>query len=394
MNSSTKNGPRINGARGPSDSTPKAKESPVRPQPSKRERRLTERERSRLAQAQASSAAPPKSPESAESDAAEESPQRARRSYPSWLVSLLVHAVLLVALGLFTLTSPLKDELVGLVVSPSGPETSLDELEELTEVEMEVAPEAPAVESSAPAMAQMLADSFQVAAPTADIDAINGAVAADFSGAPEIGAPDMGAEISKLTGGGAVGELFGAKTRGQVAVVFDVSASMYGSVPLVVRELKSKFADAQVVAVHGVSFRRYSSELRLTPYAENEQLYKDMYKNTLKRSKKNLPLLKVMHQELLSLSHCDSLPTDGGQSVGAALEILMRQPGKRPGTIFVFADFMDKVDPAYLQEIAQLAARQRIRIVLYHPVKFSKHLAEYQMFIKIAKGEIREGLAK
>ncbi len=80
------------------------------------------------------------------------------------------------------------------------------------------------------------------------------------------------------------------------------------------------------------------------------------------------------------------------QSLGTALEALLRQRDRRPRTIFVFSDFADGADRRYMLEIQQMAIRQKVKIVVCHPVKFTRDRAAYEAFATATGGELRESL--
>ncbi len=313
---------------------------------------------------------------------------------PSWIISALFHMILILTLALLTMSSPdMGHPTAELLALSESTDELIEEFDEVT-LDVEVDP----TEFEQTSEVAELAESLEVlTAHTISTPELT-APEVDMSLEPALPmgltATELGAELDPLGDIGPPNKFYGSTVRGNAAVVFDVTASMYGSIPAVCQEINARFANAQVVAVHGATFKRYGTSLQLVPYRDNTAVHKYMHDNT-KRNPRNLPSLARTHEELLSLRHCDSLPPEGLlQSLGTALEALLRQPGRRPKTIFVFSDFADGVDRAYMQEVQQLAIRQNVKIVVYHPVKFTRDRAVYEAFAMGTGGELRESLER
>ncbi len=200
-----------------------------------------------------------------------------------------------------------------------------------------------------------------------------------------------GAGFGSAPGSGNSGTFFGTKVTGGMAVIFDITASMYSSNPLVVAEINRRFKSSQVVAVFGATFRDVGGG-DLVPYKRNQ----DVLANVDKNGKKS-PTQLAMNKALFSLNRCDSLSSNGWeiQSLGKAIEALLGQPlDRQPKTIFVFSDFQDGIDLAYMEKVQELVKRRRVKVVFYHPVAFGRDKTHYINFAKATGGEVKEGLPK
>ncbi len=183
----------------------------------------------------------------------------------------------------------------------------------------------------------------------------------------------------------------GSKTRGDLAVVFDITNSMYDATPVVIKEIQKVYRNAQVVCVFGGGFEEEKFD-GLIPFKENAKVQGivDQYA----KGKITADLKKALY----SLKRCDSLKVDHKgdfrQSVGAGIEALLRQP-MSPGTIFVFSDFEDGLDPDYMAEIKRLVQRKGAKIVFWYPFakgssKWKSVKKHYEGFAKSTKGELKE----
>lgn len=183
----------------------------------------------------------------------------------------------------------------------------------------------------------------------------------------------------------------GSKTRGDMAVVFDITNSMYAATPVVVKEIKRAYRNTQVVSVFGGGFKREEFS-GLVPFSENKKVMNivDRYA----QGKTTADVLKTLH----SLKRSDSIDTkEGGdfrQSIGAGIEALLKQKVP-PGTIFVFSDFADGLDAKYMKEIEQLVKRRKTKIVFWYPFNepkpaWKKVRKQYEEFAKDTDGELRE----
>ena len=323
---------------------------------------------------------------------------------PCWLISALVQMIMLLIFALLTLPSlSVQDDDVALLVSTAEPSELLDEvvyeldkaLEEPSDVEEAIEPSE--VLMSDPV--ESLADSqFDISAQeVADLTTSELNLASSFAG--EFGQSELGQMITRGQKRGAAVKFFGTKVEGNFAVVFDVTKSMYGSVDLVLREIDANFKHAQIVAVHGATFKKYGKGARLVPYRQNTgvheyQLVSARHKNAPAGS---LAMLKQVHGRLLTVEHCYSLPAEGFlQSLGTALEALLNQPSGRPKVIFVFSDFADGIDVKYMQAIQQLANDRQIKIVICNPeAVFARGDRDvYAAFARATGGELKLGLER
>lgn len=197
------------------------------------------------------------------------------------------------------------------------------------------------------------------------------------------------------SGMGTGASFFGTATTGALAVVFDITGSLYHSVPVVVKEIKKRFSTSQVVCVYGARFTDIGKP-EIIPYEKNRKVHAEMKAWLAGDTKgKNAILQKQMHDDLLSLRYCDSLVKgpETLESLGKAIESLLRQPaGRRPDTIFVFSDFEDGVDPKYMETVKKLVKSNHTKVVFYHPKKFEKDKKYYDAFAKETGGEVKEGL--
>ncbi|NRB76315.1 MAG: hypothetical protein HRU46_18295 [Verrucomicrobiales bacterium] len=200
-------------------------------------------------------------------------------------------------------------------------------------------------------------------------------------------------------GGGAM--FMGTKTKGRTAVIFDISKTMYSAVPLVVKEIKRVFADAQVVCVMGCQFEDDPGDGKsdLMPYQDNKVLLARV-KNDPGGNASFIRLNKVMTEALFSLENCLSLSETtqmkGLQNMGLAIERLLEQPAaNRPSTIFVFADFRDRINPEVMERVKKLLNRTQSKIVFYQAHDSFRSAEEHQKiknFTEGIDGEIKIGL--
>ena len=111
---------------------------------------------------------------------------------------------------------------------------------------------------------------------------------------------------------------------------------------------------------------------------------------------------------MLSLKNCDSLemkkPFDKGfkdlppaekekviGSLGTAMETLVEQE-RPPGTIFVFSDYKDGVDEKYMEEVAKLVKKKRVKVVIWYPFSQAggfRDRSHYQTFVEMVGGELK-----
>lgn len=291
---------------------------------------------------------------------------------------------LVVLLGLIAMAVPVERPPVIVAAVSAQDESTLD-VEQLNKPEVRrqiVQPSA----ASKPMDVVTASAVSEISMPTFNTDGISPGVA------------DFGMEIgTSMTfgppGGGGETMFFGSKTKGRIAVVFDITGSMYNANPIVIRELKRAYRDAQVVAVFGATFKPMSGKLKLIPYTENDYVRGNVEDN----GKRSPAIRDAMNRALFSLSRCDSIDSANKQflqSLGAAIELLLDQGVDRPETIFVFSDFQDGVDPNYLKKVEKRVKALGVKVVFFHPVKFTKDRPRYEEFAKATGGEVKEDLEK
>lgn len=308
----------------------------------------------------------------------------------SVLVALAVHVILALLAALLVILPPARDnpEIVASITKPK-PKNQ----------EMQKKNVAKRVKKSSPASA--------AAAPLAQLIRANAVakislpeVTRTSTGPLGIGESNLGSGRFGNAGLGNGEAMFmGSSVRGRMAVVFDISGSMYEANPVVIKEINKRFRSAQVVAVFGARFNRSNSSTRFLPYQKNKEVLDSVEWN----GRGKTATRDAMNKALFSLRECDSLPggkkgTNGlipTQSLGTAIELLLKQPrSTRPSAIFTFSDFQDGCDPAYLEEVCKLAWQNGVKLVFYHPVKFQRDKDKYLAAIKKTRvdGEVKEGL--
>ena len=187
----------------------------------------------------------------------------------------------------------------------------------------------------------------------------------------------------------------GSKTRGDLAVVFDITNSMYAATPVVIKEIKRIYRNAQVVCVFGGGFKKEEFS-GLIPYRRNQKVLAvvDKYADG--------KITEDLNKALFSLRRCDSLEVDHGgdfrQSVGAGIEALLSQ-SNAPGTIYVFSDFEDGFDPEYMKKIKRLVQRRNAKIVFWYPFaerkpKWNEVRKHYLAFVEATGGELKEEVVR
>ncbi len=310
---------------------------------------------------------------------------------PSWLFSALFHGVAFALLALLTITNPIMDPVLEVEFYAA------DEISEsLVEVEFEM--DSLLDES----MESDLLSEMPVPDMSEMTEALQSQIESPNSSEVSYEAPS---EFSKLYGsesnamtevGGGMGEVsgkfLGTPVRGRMTVIFDITASMFHSVSLVLKALDNpQFADAQVYAVFGGSFKYPKQELYVVPYLENSNLHHVEVVNSKGQKRKRDKIYKQLISRKNTLSLEIPKKKKSRQSLGAAIDAIIRE-SKVPNTIFVFSDFEDGVDIQYMQELLPIIKRKRISIVFYHPKKFKKDRNTYLEFAKATKGQLKENL--
>lgn len=306
------------------------------------------------------------------------------------LVALAVHVVLAIIAALLVILPPTKED-PEIIASIERSKPKKQEMLKKT-VAKQARKTNPSAAAAAP-LAQLMRASAVAKISLPDVTKTS-------TGPLGIGESELGSGSFGASGlGTGEGMFMGSSVSGQMAVVFDISGSMYKANPIVIKEINKRFKSAQVVAVFGATFKRMDSGTRMLPYDKNREVLASVERN----GKNQVATRDAMNKALFSLRHCDSLPGGkvGGnglipsQSLGRAIELLLHQPrARRPGTIFVFSDFQDGCDPSYMEEVCKLAWQNGTKLVFYHPVKFTKDKDKYLAVIKKTKvdGEVKEGL--
>ena len=319
-----------------------------------------------------------------------QSSNQLRKAQP-WLTSFTMHIVLILVLALLKITIPL--ELPGL-----GLEYHL--AEDVSEVFVEVSME--------PLLAETLDDSEWLSDfPDCGIADLGDTLASnvesfDVTDIASDGLDDIGrlfgdsgdglAELGNGRGENLTRSFYGTEVHGYLAVVFDITASMFHSVPRVLEALDTpQFSGAQVVAVFGGSFKRPTTDRELIPYRENSNLHFVEIAN----SQGERPLRNTIYRQLISRKNTVSLEVarskKSRQSLGAAIEALLNQ-SRSPRVIFVFSDFKDGVNRKYMQEVLELTKQKKVKIVFYHPKEFERDRDIYLDLVEASGGELKENL--
>lgn len=156
--------------------------------------------------------------------------------------------------------------------------------------------------------------------------------------------------------GGGMGKgavFFGTNVQGRLGVVFDVSGSMHEYVPIVVDEINAKFRTALVVCVNSSALSVAMGEPKVVPYLDGDST------NTLK------PLLftdvaKQMDRDLAGLPNCFFIHKDGN-TLGHGVEYLISEGITN---VFVFSDFHDAYNGAYIEKLTETAAKSKVKVHL------------------------------
>ena len=223
--------------------------------------------------------------------------------------------------------------------------------------------------------------------------------------------PGIGEGIGEGFGfgsGDGIGIFMGTKIQGGLAVILDTIGSLFSTVFLVTEEIEDNFQSAIKVGIRGAAF--YDDKVvgnRLVPIDESKQWRSYIEGAAGQSTKKNLreigrSLAKRdlgFTYEMESRSKVrkpqstrrDKKPITVYQSLGTAIELLLKDPS-RPGTIYVFSDFMDGVDTSYMRRLQGEVKRYGVKVVFWNPNdSWRQDEKYYQEFAKATGGEVKTG---
>lgn len=196
------------------------------------------------------------------------------------------------------------------------------------------------------------------------------------------------------------GFFFGEAIEGGLGVVLDTTGSMFGTVFQVTKEIDQNFSSAMKVAVRGATFHDDKVDSNgLIPITESDQ-----WQHTLTRKHDGG---KAVNEKLRRIydalrkkekGFCYEKGSGGSQdnwrryqSLGKAVELLINHP-QGPGTIYVFSDFKDGVDPDYMRKIQNLVRRTDTKVIFWNPEgSWRKDKKHYDDFAKATGGEVKVG---
>ena len=311
-------------------------------------------------------------------------------------VAVGVHVAIIVLATTLTIFAASKDEpeIIAAIAPPST--TPQQEMQKKT-VQKQVKRAPSAASAAAAPMAQMMKANAEARFTTPEVTRTS-------TGPLGVGEGDLGTGAfgvgSGLGDAGNGGSFFGTPTSGNLAVIFDVSGSMAEASMAVVSEINRNFKTAHVVCVFGARFEVKPG--KLVTYQSNKSM-----QETLQNQSNH-----TMNKNMLSLGRCDSIEMKKAwpkgslkdlskearakqmqtlQSLGTAMEALLNQK-RPPGTIFVFSDFRDGVDPKYMIKLANLAKQKKVKIVIWYPYSDESEFTDrkhYQTFVKTTGGELK-----
>ena len=307
------------------------------------------------------------------------------------MVAVGVHVALIIIATTLTIFAASKDE-PEIIAAIAPPSTSPQQEMKKKTVQKQVKRAPSAASAAAAPMAQMMKANAAARFTTPEVTRTS-------TGPLGVGEGDLGSGafgVGAGLGDAGDGSFFGTATSGNLAVIFDVTGSMGEASDTVVSEINRTFKTAHVVCVFGARFKDQPAQM--VSYRSNKNIQKSLL------NQKN----QSMNENMLSLQNCDSLemqmpfgkefqdlpPEEKGKvigSLGTALETLLSQ-GRPPGTIFVFSDFLDGVDPKYMEKVANLAKQKRVKIVIWYPFREANRFKDrehYETFVKRVGGELK-----
>ncbi len=305
------------------------------------------------------------------------------------MVAVGVHVAIILIATTLTIFAASKDEpeIIAAIAPPST--TPQQEMKKKT-VQKQVKRAPSAASAAAAPMAQMMKANAEARFTTPEVTRTSTGPLGVGEGDLGTGAFGVGSGLGDAGDGGA---FMGSKVQGNLAVVFDITKSMYSANPIVIAEIKRAFQDAHVVCVYGAQFT--DQPAKFVRYKSNEEVLAQVKSASEKIGA--VAVGKAMNEALFSLRRCDSLARTRQfalQSLGTAIENLLNQDN-RPGTIFVFSDFKDGVEPAYMNKVQELVKQHKTKIVFWNPGRWQKGQREdralYEAFAKATRGEVKAG---
>ena len=305
------------------------------------------------------------------------------------MIAVGVHVAIILLATTLTIfaASKVEPEIIAAIAPPST--TPQQEMKKKT-VQKQVKRAPSAASAAAAPMAQMMKANAEARFTTPEVTRTSTGPLGVGEGDLGTGAFGVGSGLGEAGDGGA---FMGAKVQGNLAVVFDITKSMYSANPIVIAEIKRSFEEAHVVCVYGAQFT--DQPAKLVRYKSNEEVLAQVKSASEKIGA--VAVSKAMNEALFSLRRCDSLARSRQfalQSLGTAIENLLNQDN-RPGTIFVFSDFKDGVEPAYMNKVQELVKQHGTKVVFWKPTRWQKGQTEdralYEAFAKATRGEVKAG---
>lgn len=326
---------------------------------------------------------------------------KSSRKATAIFIAVGVHVALILIASTLTIFAASKDEpeIIAAIAPPSVGQKQ--EMKKKT-VQKQIKRTSSSSAAAAP-MAQMMKSSAEASFTAPDVTRTS-------TGPLGIGEGDFGSGAFGTGAGlgeGSGGSFFGVNTTGQLAVVFDITRSMYGAVPFVIEEIERSFKTAQVMVVFSGGFEQIPLT-RIIPYKSNDKvqiLVEINAKTARKGAAQSMAQAQRMNRSLFKVQRCDSIESrhkltrssktlaGGFQSLGTAMELLLNQ-SSHPKTIFVFSDFSDSYDVAYMKKIQSMCRSKKVKVVFWAPfadpsANFRKALPHYKNFARAVDGEVK-----
>ncbi len=305
------------------------------------------------------------------------------------MIAVGVHVALIIIATTLKIFAASKDEpeIIAAIAPPAA--TPQQEMKKKT-VQKQIKQAPSAASAAAAPMAIMMKANAEARFTTPEVTRTSTGPLGAGEGDLGSGAFGVGNGLGDAGDGG--GMFMGTSTSTNMAVVFDITASVGDALPVVVKEIKRTFKDAQVVCVFGASFKERNQNRTLIPYKENKLVLDLVHKYSKAQADE-------FNRVLFSLERCESIEEKNGdpefrQSLGTGIELLLNQPNP-PRNIFVFSDFADGVNTSYMEDVQSLARRKRCKMVFWYPLKEKKKAwltakDRYLEFAKETGGEVKE----